>query len=388
MPYGLAATNRILSYSRGLLSNGFNIDIYIPIPTSRPEEIVQRNSDNIDGIKYIYTIGRYSNKYKIFRAVSVISGYRLIKGFFATLYKLYANNKKNRYDLLIISNDELLYLFVYSWFSLALKIKSVFIFDEYPVPIRHKLKNKVPLWKEKIYKYALRNINAYISISDELSNYYNKICCKKTFVMPVITDITRYSCDSKLNNDKEKYICYMGNMELSKDNVDLIIKAFSIVIKKYSNINLHLYGQPSIKNKKYLINIINVLGIEDYVKFKGVVRNTDVPQILMNSYILVSSQPKTVRAQGGFPTKLGEYLSSGVPTIISNVGENAKHVKNNEHVFLVEPDNCSEYAKKIEYIIENYGKAKIISNQGRKYVFENYSNIVVCKKLAFFLRNI
>ena len=34
-PVGIAPTNRILAYSRGLIQSGANVDVVIPIPTDK-----------------------------------------------------------------------------------------------------------------------------------------------------------------------------------------------------------------------------------------------------------------------------------------------------------------------------------------------------------------
>lgn len=48
----------------------------------------------------------------------------------------------------------------------------------------------------------------------------------------------------------QKYMCYMGNMMLAKDNVDNIIRAFKRICDDFPDIDLYLYGTPSEKDKK------------------------------------------------------------------------------------------------------------------------------------------
>ena len=51
----------------------------------------------------------------------------------------------------------------------------------------------------------------------------------------------------------------------------------------------------------------------------GRVNFGDVPQILCDATILLTSQPITKRAAGGFPAKLAEYMRSHTPSIVTNV---------------------------------------------------------------------
>jgi len=206
--------------------------------------------------------------------------------------------------------------------------------------------------------------------------------------MQVITDVTRFSgitCDNELS--LKHYLCYMGNMELAKDNVDLIIKAFAMISNEYPDIDLHLYGSPSNRTYEYLSRIINSMNLSDRVFIKGRAEYGDIPQILANAHILLASQPQTMRASGGFPTKLGEYLASGKPAIVTRVGENDKYVTDMQHAYFVVPDNVESYADKIRYILNNYEIALLVANEGRKLIIDNYSQSANGYALIRFLQN-
>jgi glycosyltransferase involved in cell wall biosynthesis len=391
IPNGLAATNRILAYGKGLVNNGCYLDILLPNPSDRlVDERELLDYGNHEGINYIYTTGRYKNSFKIARAFSILTGFRSIYGYINTFKEIIKRHKLKKYDALIISNDDLRFLFVYSVLCKALKVKSIFIFDEYPKPIRHKLKEKIPIWKKYLYRIILKRIDAYVSISRELKIYYNSICKKPTLILPIIINTSRFNHiqPTLQKTNKRKYLCYMGNMEITKDNVDNIIKSFGKISKQYSEIDLHLYGQPKEKTFKFLKKIVELQNIKDRVFFMGKVSSNLVPNILINAEILVSSQPKTLRASGGFPTKLGEYLATGVPTLLTNVGENSKYAKDNEHLFFAPPNDSKLYAEKISYILENYEEAKTVAENGKILVEKNYSHIIMGLKLKKFIKQI
>jgi glycosyltransferase involved in cell wall biosynthesis len=203
--------------------------------------------------------------------------------------------------------------------------------------------------------------------------FYNDIVEKPSYILPSVTDLSRFSnILFENNNDSIKYICYMGNLELSKDNVDNIIEAFSIIANKHSNIVLHLYGTPSSHDLQIIYEIISKFNLTDRVIFKGKVANSEVPGILSRSFILVSSQPITKRAEGGFPTKLGEYMASGVPTLVTNVGEIGDYITNGINGWLAKPCDPEDYAKNMEYIINNYSEALQVAENAKEYVMENF----------------
>jgi len=390
-PEGMAASTRILSYSKGLVGNGNDVTVLIPFPTDSfiKSRTYPKQGDYL-GVKYVYSGVRVKSKFKLFSALSHKSGWRRVYGYITSCFEIIKQHRLKPFDCIIISTDLILNLYVYLRLASFLKVPSIFIFDEFPTPIRHKLKNSIPCWKKFLYRKVLGKTKGYISISEELGNFYNKLRPKPTFILNIITDISRFE-QFQLKTEKQyasKYICYMGNMELTKDNVDLIIKAFSLISEKNTDIQLHLYGTPDLKTERALSGLIKSLNLDNQVKIKGKAEYSKVPEILVNSYILVSSQPDTIRASGGFPTKLGEYLASGTPALITDVGENSRYVKDGVHVYFAKAGDIVQYAAKLQFIIENYETAKIVAKRGKELLLSEYSNISKCKDLQVFLKEL
>lgn len=385
-PEGLAPTNRIKAYAKGLIANGAKVKVFIPFPTFFYSPFTKYSkSGNVEGIEYLYTSKIYKSKYKIIRGLAVILGLRKSYGYYKTCQSIRTENIDNKIDCLIISTDDILNLYVFSLIANKIKAKKVFIFDEFPIPIRHKLKTKIPWRKICLYKMVLKRMDAYVSISEKLKDYYCDLCYKRSFILSSITDTDRFENVKKIENNSN-YICYMGNMELSKDNVDLIIHSFAKFIESENlDVKLFLYGNPNMSDKQKLENIIENYKLDKKVIFKGIATYESVPSILSNAKLLVSSQPNTLRASGGFPTKLGEYLMSGVPVLLSDVGENSKFVTDNKHVFFAKPNSIEDFTAKMEYIFSNYEHAISVAQEGKKYVLNNYSHIEQGKELLKFI---
>ena len=344
-PYGMAATNRILSYSKGLICNGHNVTIYNPFPTDNFNDDAIEDKGCYEGVNYFYTSGRYLLKNKYLRVLHRKLGIKRIVGYVTLLFVLIKQQNNRNIDFLFISNDSLRDLLFYSLIARILKSKSVFIFDEYPIPIRHKLKLKIPKWKSFLFRIILKKVDLFVSISKELAEYYNNLSIHNTFILPVIVDTSRFEKLEIVKRPyRDEYICYMGNMELAKDDVDNIIKAFSVISLEFQRLNFYLFGGSSKETKDKLEKLIFKLGLDNRVFLKGRISGPEVAKTLQKAKVLVSSQPNTVRAKGGFPTKLGEYLASGIPALFTDVGENSKYVKNGVHLFFVKAENSFLYA--------------------------------------------
>lgn len=387
-PNGYATTNRIVAYSKGLVNCGNEVQILMTYPTDQHTGGPKTPDSGIfQGIKYKYTNGRYRSPIKLMRGIAILTKYRVWMGNLRAVLEIIRIQKIQQYDFMLLSTDAIFALYCFSRLSNIMGMKSVFVFDEYPIPIRHFLKEQIPQWKEELYKFVLNKIDAYISISHKLAEYYCGFARKKYHVLPVIVDTDRFDKIKQTKQKSVEYLCYMGNMELTKDNVDLIIKAF-YQIKDHENLQLHLYGSPDQLTLTKLQKLIKSFKMEDVVIIKGSVPSTEVPQILADAKILVSSQPNTLRASGGFPTKLGEYILSGVPTLVTDVGENSLYVKDGEHCFFVCPDNIDQYIAKLLYILDNYDMALDVAKNGMLFVRENYSYVEQGHRLNEFLESL
>lgn len=381
-PKGLAATNRIIAYSKGLVEIGCNVKVYIYRPTDRKDNLKNlEGKGQFLGIEYEYAGHRSKRSSK-----KILHGFEVLIGFLLILFSIFKDNRNRKIDVLLISNDIPIILYLINLLNKLLNIKTVFVFDEYPKPIRQKLKIKIPKLKVIMYRIILSRFDGFISISQNLIDYYLLIVKKQIRSLKIASIV---NTEPFLNAEKEynmhPYICYMGNLELSKDNVDNIIRAFSEIEKKWPVLHFYIYGRGSNNDMKKLRELISSLKLDNKIFLKGLIDFEKVPNVLKNARILVSSQPDTVRAQGGFPTKLGEYLATGVPTIMTDVGEIKFYITDNKNAFIVEPNNPHAYAEKLDFILSNYDKAESVAFEGQKLVIEKYDSAKQSEYLLNFL---
>lgn len=379
-PEGMAPTIRILSYGQGLVENGCKIETVIFQPKVIDDGYPL--SGYVGGVKYTYAHKRDNNKpsfYKIFvdRPRALLNAVKI----------LCESNKKEKFDCVLLSFDHPTYLLFFAPILRLLGFKLGFIGDEFPDPIR-KLKNKIPFYYRIAYKFVYLFISFRILMTEALKEYYDKIVCKKpTHILCSILNTTRFDGIEK-QKVPQKYICYMGNMMLAKDNVDNIIRAYKRVSDEFSDIDLFLYGTPNEKDKTIVESIITELGLEKRVHIKGRIDYNLVPQTLANAEILVTSQPVTKRAAGGFPTKLAEYMMSHTPSIVTNVGEIHNYVQDGDTVYMVEPCDEIAYAEKIKYILNHPEESKKVAEKAYKYANEKFRAKEVTTELIQFIKKI
>ena len=225
------------------------------------------------------------------------------------------------------------------------------------------------------YHEVCAKLDGVIVISQGLKDYFIQHGCdsSRVYVVNMIVDTSRFE-GLKKHKTESKYIAYCGTASNTKDGVDQLIKAFALVVKRHPEYKLYIIGRTPSKQQYFENkNMVRDLGLEENVVFTGVVAGDKMPQILKDAEILALARPDNLQAQYGFPTKLGEYLLTGNPVVITQVGDVSLFLKDGESA-LISVANCPKmFADKLCWAIENPGKARIISENGRA-VAERYFN--------------
>lgn len=386
-PNGMAPTTRILAYTKGLQENGVDCDIV----SFRPkDDITQPLTDNCIGGNYYHFCyapqGKIANLNRVFHSLycRVYNRYCAIKAF----RFLIKNHKLNPYSCCILSIDALGQLFFFVPLLRLWGIMPVTIADEYPRPIREKMKSSVPKLKLFFYKIVYRGVKGRILMTKYLQQFYDsKVSPKPTCIVSTIVNTDRFRSVTKNDCDID-YLCYMGNMSLAKDNVDNIIRAFSLISPKYPDLFLFLYGAPNRVDSTIIRDLISNLDLQDRVILKGRINNDMVPQVLVNAKVLVTSQPNTKRAEGGFPTKMGEYMMTGVPTLLTDVGEIKQYVQDGDTCYIAPPEDPEAYARKLDFILSNYSESLNVAVRAKQYIVDNYTSEKAGKAIVSFVNTL
>ncbi len=101
-PIGYSGTNRLISYSRGLVELGNSVTVYI----GKPTEIKNKQSNFLQSGKYLGIKFAYPFKRLIKSNIKVCRGIEIIVGLFFSIINIYKNNLKEQISILIISNDK------------------------------------------------------------------------------------------------------------------------------------------------------------------------------------------------------------------------------------------------------------------------------------------
>jgi glycosyltransferase involved in cell wall biosynthesis len=378
-PYGLAATNRIISYGKGFIKNGKSIEVICFRRTENREKILNHKRkgsyENIN-FKYIPSSTVRSNSFLI----------RRINNFFSTINLFFYGLKiMDRSTLSIYySSNEIKLIPIW----IAHKFKGGLLFNEESEHPEVYLRNKNIFEKFIFNNFHYNLFDGYLLMTKNLISYFKKRSNTPYLHAPMTVELDRFNIElNKTKKDKD-YIVYTGFLDDKKDGIDILIKAFAGVVKRHKTFELFIYGpaHSEVELQKYY-RLVEKIGISNQVHFKGSVTREVITNKIMEAKILVLPRPESLQAQHGFPTKLGEYLATGNPTLVTRVGEIPDYLTDGKNSYIAIPGDILSLENKMLEIIDNYPKARNVGLEGRKIAEEHFNNIAVTRNIITFAEN-
>lgn len=240
---------------------------------------------------------------------------------------------------------------------------------------------------QKSYLEACTKINGLFVISTSLREYFRSVGVPESNILIVnmTVDAERFA-NIVSHPAKHRIISYCGTASNNKDGVDELIKAFAIVASKHHDVMLQIIGKaPSTEDASGNLKLVEDLGIKDRVIFTGVIPASEMPQRLKDSTILALDRPDSLQAQNGFPTKLGEYLLSERPVVVTRVGDIPLFLQDGVNALLTEERNSKEFASKLCWLLEHPLEAEEIGKAGSRVAKREFNNVIESKKIVDFI---
>ncbi len=161
-------------------------------------------------------------------------------------------------------------------------------------------KNRIETYTENAIK-----LNKIVLLNQDIENKFRNLGLSNTTIIP---NPKSFSLSDKASMNSHSIVT-CGRIEAEKGYFDLV-KAFAKFHKDYSDWALTIVGGGSLKTR--LEKTIDSLGLSDYIKVTGFVK--DVQKYLLSSSIYVM----TSRWEG-FPMSITEALEAGLPIVAYDI---------------------------------------------------------------------
>lgn len=354
--YGSAVTNRLLAYARGFKEHGYSSEI-LALRGYRPRDY------------------RPEPGFRMRGCFATRGGNRVVRLLFSYLYVLY-------FTLFKLKRNDVVLLYG------CLEYVQIFITLSRAAVYQERTENPEVVSSRWLslnnYLHMCKRFDGMFVISRPLKRYFVNagVPEDKIHIINMIVDATRFKEVTK-DETRGKYIAYCGNIwDDTKDGVSVLLRSFAIYHKTYPNRKLYIAGPIKSQHQKLAYESFSQKnGIGDAVIFMGLVSPSDMPNLLANAEMLMLTRPNNKQAEYGFPTKLGEYLLTKRPVVVSRVGDIEAFLTDGENALLVEADNIDEIVSKMLWISNNQEKANCLGIKGALCAQQNFNNIFESKKI-------
>lgn len=235
----------------------------------------------------------------------------------------------------------------------------------------------------RLYKKTIPKLDGLFLITPALCDkYINEFGAdpNKTVLLNMVVDKSRF--EHLIEVEPEKVISYCGIISEFKDGVSILIKAFAKVASAHPDYKLRLIGpfrdEQTEKNLKVLVK---QLGITENVQFAGVVSAEEMPGLLKRSSILALARPDNIQAKYGFATKIGEYLMTERPVVLTRVGAVDNYLTDKVDCILANPDDVDDFSEKMLWTIEHRDQSIAIGKRGKETALRYFDAEIEAEKI-------
>ncbi len=352
-PDGDAGAVRTHSFVKMLESNGiFSTVVCMGVPKDDKFQVCDGVKVFFEGSKKRDKISRIRARLNFKKRIRKILGNLEMSSFCGIMY---ISGGKKVLDLLKkISKREGIPLFydAVEWYS-----PSEFKFGKYD--LFYKKNNNM------ITKEIDSSVNV-IAISSYLFNYFSSKGIRAIRI-PVILDVQNIPCKTTGDTNDFINIVYAGSPG-KKDKLHVLVNAFErLNAEEARKFRVNIIG---ITAEQYcgMFGSINPNLLKDVIQFKGRISRKEVFAYLNRADFSFLARPAEERyAKAGFPTKVAEGLSFGVPMICNFSSDLDLYLKDEENSIIIDDctvDSCVEGLLRLALLGQE--KIKIMSGSARK----------------------
>lgn len=332
-------------------------DVYLIVNDQLDDEI-------IDGVKIISTKFKAKNR---------------MERIFKSTKKIYEQALKVDADIYHFHDPELI--------PAGIKLKKrgeKVIFDSHEhYPLQIKEKHYLPsLFRKSISKiyyfyetYAVKRFDAVIfTCTYNAINPFENRAKKTVFIdnLPILDEF--YNKYTEQKNIQHNAICQVGSLTRDRGITQLIMAASRAKVK------LILGGM--LKPENYLAEVQNMPEFS-CVDYRGFVKRDEVSKIYQESKIGLSTilNIGQYNKSDNLPTKVYEYMSMGLPVILSDSPYVQKVLNQYSFGIAVDPGNIEQMVDAILFLLNNPESAERMGKYGRLAIKEKFNWAIEGQKL-------
>jgi glycosyltransferase involved in cell wall biosynthesis len=191
----------------------------------------------------------------------------------------------------------------------------------------------------------------FIVLTETMKKYLIKKGIKANNLL-VAYDGTNPDLFSPIDYSKKrnKSIVFIGDID-NRDGVDVLLKAFSYVVKELNETKLYIIGDGPALQK--MIKLCSKLQLHKHVVFTRWIPFSQLIRILPTFSVGVVPLKKMLLNEIVIPRKTFEFMAAGLPVVASNLTAIKEVIKDNSSGMLFTPDDEVDLSEKLIDLLTN-----------------------------------
>lgn len=246
------------------------------------------------------------------------------------------------------------------------------ILGKYWIP--HSLRGLIAFSFKGVESFSARFFDGIVTATPHIKNIFAPIN-KNTINVnnyPMSEEIVSFEFLNRKDQQNNKVITYIGGISPERGLVE-VVKSL-----EGTDVKLHLAGEVSPKN--FLKTLESCGGWENVVYF-GCVSRTEVAAILSNSTAGICTLHPTEAYLHSIPIKIFEYMSVGLPIVVSKFPYWEELLRGVDNAIFVDPFNPEEIRKAFQTLIEDREGCLSMGKRGWRATKETYNWDIEKEKL-------
>ena len=164
------------------------------------------------------------------------------------------------------------------------------------------------------------------------------------------------------------YIFHAGTLTEEKDGISTVVEAFAKCAAERPQLRFEFSNYttlPSIKQR--MEAIFEAYQVRDRVTFHRHLSRETLQEKLLGCTFVVVNKPDNLRNRHNFSTKLGEYMSLGLPIITTATGDAAQYLVDGENCLLIaDASDSDEIAHHMRTLLDDPELARTLGENARR----------------------
>ena len=241
----------------------------------------------------------------------------------------------------------------------------------------------------KFTKWLISKMDSVISTSKKAASYLLK---EPDAIIPHGVDLKRFSAPinkedswNKLNLPGELGIGIFGRVRYSK-GIDILVDAAIKILPNHLSATVIICGETQIEDqpfKKKIITKIKKANLEDRIIFIGKQTFEELPNFFRGMTIIAA-----LSRNEGYGLTPFEGMASGAAVLTSSEGVWDEIIRDGIDGYVVNTNDVKQTSEKLDLLIKNSSKTKIMGENAAEYVKQNFSIETEAKKLIGHIRHV